>query len=223
MLQLLTGIPSNRPDPESQPRNLERLSLLSFQQTSQRVALPDYKEDHTNRPCQACYQLESGQQRDSPSVSPLSGIRAVLFYTPGTVVDLCACFDAVSYRTDLAFPGSSLLGRAAGYTGLYHRTSSPARSYKQRRATAGPTRPSAGLFAPSWTKIGFGWTLHNSHRLSDLSRLASITLSAAVWLAACLPLSPTRLCLDDFKGHSCILHAPVRRPRFGLPLSALYP
>lgn len=26
----------------------------------------------------------------------------------------------------------------------------------------GPTRPSAGLFAPEWTNIGFGWTLHSS-------------------------------------------------------------
>lgn len=121
---------------------------------------------------------------------PLSGIRAVLFYTPDTAVDLCAYFDAVSYQPGLAFPGSSLLGRAAGDTGLYHRASPPARSYKQRQ-----TRNSWADSSVSWSPCPkldqdrLWLDLAQSSPAIDLSRLASITLSAAV----CLPASHPRL------------------------------
>lgn len=143
------------------------------------------------QPCQACCQLEPGRQRGSSSVSPLSGIIAFLFYTPDTVVDLCAYFYAVSYQPGLALPRNCLLGRAAGDTGLYHRASPPARSYKQQQTLC------------SWADSPVSWILRTIvdqdrlwsdlaqlPRLSDLSRLASITLSAAVWLPASHPHLP---------------------------------
>jgi hypothetical protein len=174
------------------------------------------------QPCQACCQLESGQQRGSSPVSPLSGIIAFLFYTPDTVVDLCAYFCAVSYQPGLALPGNCLLGRAAGDTGLYHRASPPARSYKQRQ-----TRSSWADSPVSWSsRTGVAqdrlWLgLAQFPRLSDLSRLASITLSAAVWS----PASHSRLPACVWTISKAFLHltCPCAPPSLGLPLSALYP
>lgn len=156
---------------------------------------------------------------------PLYRPSAILFYTPDTVVDLCAYFDAVSYRPGLAFPGSSLLGRAAGDTGLYHRTSQPAKSYQQRQ-----TRNKLGRLArqlvslhqtgPRSALVG-PWTVPTGYLICLSSRLDNLVRSG---LAGCLPptLAYPRVS-GRFRRPFCILHAPVRRPRFGLPLSALYP
>lgn len=107
------------------------------------------------------------------------------------MVDLCAYFDAVSYQPDLAFPGESLPGRAAGDTGLYHQSSPPARSYKQRQTrNSWADSPVSGSLRTKLDQGRLWLDLAQFPRLSDLSRLASITLSAAVWLPASHPRLP---------------------------------
>lgn len=145
MLLFLTSIPPKRPilKPQSRlgaPLVLECPAELATEGTAGRQATRRTILISPVRPVVSLNQ-------DSKVTGPLCRPSAVLFYTPDTVVDLCAYFDAVSYRPGLAFPGSSLLGRAAGDTGLYHRASQPAKSYQQRQ------------HATSWAGSPVSWSL----------------------------------------------------------------
>lgn len=145
MLQFLTGIPPRRPilEPQSRlgaPLVIECPTDLATERTARRQATRRTILISLVRPVVSLNQ-------NSNVTAPLCRPSAVLFYTPDTVVDLCAYFDAVSYRPGLAFPGSSLLGRAAGDTGLYHRASQPAKSYQQRQ------------IRNSWADLPVSWSL----------------------------------------------------------------